>query len=615
MDDDDDDALDDDDDDEIATTTVNGVKTTTKGNSIAGPAGRGSGKAAKFKDEDGDGAPDTLTDLFKVFAAKAPVPPPAPLPVARREDATKTAAAPHAPAPTLSKLISVPSGAAAVAPQSQPGSQARPVPAPVVTTPPSKIPGARDQAPTTAVATVATAAVGNTATATTPQGPPSVGRVVPAGQGASSNLQLPSLPQRSSELLAVNVKPATLQRAQQLGYIVQPPEQLRSLGMVLSRLILPPGTDPAAAKALLGSGADAPTVAINNVYHPIRSANEGGAAAAATPAVPGAGCSSSRCYGATAINWQPALSSCARNVRVGVIDTGIDTAHPTFARRSVHVGNVHDGTRRLPVSSHGTGVLALMAGDPASSTPGLIPDAEFYTADIFYADANGAPVSDTAHLLRALEFMDVWNVRVINLSLAGPRDDLVEKAVEKLAKKGVLMVAAAGNEGPGSAPAYPAAYPQVIAVTAVNRDKRAYRQANQGNYIDMAAPGVDIWTALPKGSQGMLSGTSLAAPFVASVVASVYQGLPEKNKRAVLARLDYQDLGLPGRDPVYGNGLVLAPAACAASEAVAAASRPIAPSPPAAAAPAKPAEASVFDVLSWHTNTVTRPAALGMTNR
>ena len=577
---------------------------------------RAAAGAAKFKDEDGDGAPDTLTDLFKVFASKPAVLAPSPPAVVPRPQSNKPVAASQEPAPTLAKLVAPLAAVAPVVPLAKPAPAAQTAATAGVAVPHPRTPDARDPAPTGGTASVV-APVKMPAPAAVPTATPWVGRVVPAGQGASSALQMPSLPHRSSELLAVNVKPSTLQRAQQLGYIVQPPEQLRSLGLVLSRLILPPGADPATAKALLESGGDKPMIAANNVYRSIRAVNEGTPAAAATPAMPGAGCSSSRCYGATVINWQPSLSACARDLRVGVVDTGIDAAHPTFARRSPHVGNVHDGSRRLPASSHGTGVLALMAGDPSSTTPGLIPDAEFYAVDIFYADANGAPVSDTAHLLRALDWMDAWNVRVINLSLAGPRDDLVEKAVERLAKKGVLIVAAAGNEGPGSAPAYPAAYPQVIAVTAVNRDKRAYRQANQGNYIDMAAPGVDIWTALPSGSQGMLSGTSLAAPFVASVVASLYQGLPEKSKRAVLARLDFQDLGLPGRDPVYGNGLVVAPTSCVPSNVVASSARSASPPSPAnaSAAPAKPADATAFDVLSWHSNTITRPAALGMANR
>jgi subtilisin family serine protease len=79
--------------------------------------------------------------------------------------------------------------------------------------------------------------------------------------------------------------------------------------------------------------------------------------------------------------------------------------------------------------------------------------------------------------------------------------------------------------------AYPAAYPEVIAVTAVDRNKRSYAEANHGTYIDMAAPGVRIWTALPNNQQGMLSGTSFAAPFVTAIAAATYDTIPMKPAR------------------------------------------------------------------------------------
>ena len=172
---------------------------------------------------------------------------------------------------------------------------------------------------------------------------------------------------------------------------------------------------------------------------------------------------------------------------------------------------------------------ALLAGTPNSSTPGLVPDAKFYAADIFFTDDDGNPTSDSLSLHKALLQMEAWNVQVINLSLAGPPDSLVEKTIRKLSRKGVMFVAAGGNEGPSAGPSYPAAYDAVIAVTAVDRSLRNYRYANRGDYIDVAAPGVNIWTAAPNYKDGLLSGTSLAAPFVTSIVSAVYRGLPSKS--------------------------------------------------------------------------------------
>ena len=110
------------------------------------------------------------------------------------------------------------------------------------------------------------------------------------------------------------------------------------------------------------------------------------------------------------------------------------------------------------------------------------------------------------------------------MSLSGPRDDLVHQRLVELSRQGMIFVAAAGNGGPDASAAYPAAYnDEVIAVTAVDRNQQLYDHANRGDYIDVAAPGVRIWTALPNNKEGALSGTSFAAPFVTAIVAAIYK--------------------------------------------------------------------------------------------
>ncbi len=125
------------------------------------------------------------------------------------------------------------------------------------------------------------------------------------------------------------------------------------------------------------------------------------------------------------------------------------------------------------------------------------------------------------NLLNALAWLDALDVRLVNMSFSGPPDELLETAIAKMHAKGVVFVAAAGNEGPAAPPSYPAAYPSVIAVTAVGEFCQGYRYANRGSYVDIAAPGVDVWTALPNGMQGYKSGTSFAAPFVTSIIAAM----------------------------------------------------------------------------------------------
>jgi subtilisin family serine protease len=256
------------------------------------------------------------------------------------------------------------------------------------------------------------------------------------------------------------------------------------------------------------------------------------------------------------------LRSCTRNIRIGIIDTSIDRDHPAFRGRNVDIGNfLPDGAART-INWHGTGVLAVLAGSPDSGTPGLIPDAHFFAADVYHADEGGHPMADTASLLRALEWMRDSNVNVINMSMSGPYDELLQKAVADMSARGVLFVAAAGNDGPNAPPSYPAAYEQVIAVTAVDKNLRSYIHASHGDYIDVAAPGVGIWTAIPNLMEGYQSGTSFAVPHVTAILAAAQGQVQDKSKEGFLRALAIRDLGPAGRDPIYGRGLVTAPSGC-----------------------------------------------------
>ena len=127
-------------------------------------------------------------------------------------------------------------------------------------------------------------------------------------------------------------------------------------------------------------------------------------------------------------------------------------------------------------------------------------------------------------------------------------------------------MAAAGNEGPDSEPAYPAAYAGVIAVAAVDQRGRPYGRGNRGSYIYVAAPGVDVWGADARGGEAFWTGTSFAAPFVTAAVArdmSVGRAHDINDGRALIAA-GARDLGAPGRDPIYGHGLLQVGAAAPA---------------------------------------------------
>ena len=157
----------------------------------------------------------------------------------------------------------------------------------------------------------------------------------------------------------------------------------------------------------------------------------------------------------------------------------------------------------------------------------------------------------------ALNWLAKSRVHAVNLSVAGTDNKVLRLAFDKAHRKGMVLVAAAGNWGRADKPAYPAAYKPVVAVTAVNAKKRIYSHANSGKYIDFAAPGVRIFTAVPGGTK-VMSGTSFASPYIAALLASeiAYSGRKKASTlRAALGRKSV-DLGKKGKDLVFGYGFV-----------------------------------------------------------
>jgi subtilisin family serine protease len=141
---------------------------------------------------------------------------------------------------------------------------------------------------------------------------------------------------------------------------------------------------------------------------------------------------------------------------------------------------------------------------------------------------------------------------VIVLSLVGPSNPIVAKAIKAAQARGATVVAAVGNSGPAARPLFPAAYEGVIGVTGVDPKNRALLEAGRGTHVAFAAPGADVVALNSLGNPIKVRGTSFAAPLVAGRLWSV-RAAP--NPRLVLER-EAVDLGRPGRDPVYGQGLL-----------------------------------------------------------
>jgi Subtilase family len=241
------------------------------------------------------------------------------------------------------------------------------------------------------------------------------------------------------------------------------------------------------------------------------------------------------------------------NVSVALIDSEVDARHPDLT------GSVAD--RFEPVAGddkphlHGTG----MAGAIASHRRlvGVAPHARLLVAHAFSPDANGDETT-SERILMGLDWAVRKGARIVNMSFAGPRDPLIGLAIKNAAAKGIVIIAAAGNAGPKSPPLYPAADPNVIAVTATDINDAVFAGANRGAHIAVAAPGVDILEPAPNGRYQITTGTSVAAAHVTGVVALLIERKPDADLDTVRRILTStaKDVSGHGRDDAFGWGLV-----------------------------------------------------------
>ncbi|WP_022972217.1 S8 family serine peptidase, partial [Xanthomonas maliensis] len=307
------------------------------------------------------------------------------------------------------------------------------------------------------------------------------------------------------QLLALEPTPAILRAAQVAGFVVLEQRGFDDLGLRLVVLRTPPGVsarrglrqlrqlDPQGAYDYnhVYSGSAAPAVVAPSVAPPAR-------LAAAAPAATTAG------------------------FRVGLIDSGVEAAHPALA--GVDIQSWGCGGRTTP-QAHGTAVASLLAGRAVAQGN---PAGVLYAADIYCGKADGGNVVE---LVAALAWMAQQQVPVINISLIGGPNRLLASAVERLLARGHLLVAAVGNDGPAAPPLYPAAYPGVIGVSAVDARMRVLPEAGRGPQVAFAAVG-ELVAATLQGRWQPQRGTSFAAPLVARLAA---QQLAQPDRQAAAA--------------------------------------------------------------------------------
>lgn len=337
------------------------------------------------------------------------------------------------------------------------------------------------------------------------------------------------------EILALTSSPEAIASAQAKGFAIRRQEALDGLDTAVVVLEVPHGMSLRSALRKLRSADPSGAYDYNHIYFESAAASAPAGALAGNPR-----------------NDAPQASGGTNHARrIGLIDSGIAASHPALQSVAVHT----HGCNGAPVpSEHGTAVASLLAGTGGESL-NVARNTEIFAADVYC----GGPTGGAADaLIEALGWLVRERVPVINVSLVGPPNTLLERAVDLAVDRGYLIVAAVGNDGPAAQPLYPAAYPPVVAVTGVDRSEKVLLEAGRGRYVDFAAPGADMLAASVKDGRAQVRGTSFSAPIVAGLLADRLdhpdRALAEQAVRALIASAI--DLGARGYDPVYGNGFV-----------------------------------------------------------
>lgn len=336
------------------------------------------------------------------------------------------------------------------------------------------------------------------------------------------------------DVVVVLLESDEVQALMRPGFTVLSERELPALGLTLLTLRKPASTElPQAVQQLRDANPDA-SIDYNHLYE-LTSATDAQPAAAA-PADTGS-----------------AKIDTASNLRIGIIDSAVQRDHPAIESLQI-VDRDFATAPGLRPQTHGTAVASLVAKSAANK-------ASIYSASVFFQYPNRAPGATAESLVAALDWLVAEKVEVINMSLAGPGNQLLETAIRKLIDRGAVIVAAVGNNGPSAPPMYPAAYDGVIGVTAVDRKNKVFRYANRGEQVEFAARGVDVKVADSlTGGWRIESGTSMASPHIAVVVAQVLRTETVRPEALVSWLIsNAEDLGRKGFDPVYGHGLITRP--------------------------------------------------------
>lgn len=340
------------------------------------------------------------------------------------------------------------------------------------------------------------------------------------------------------ELLAVAPSPESLARATMAGFVVLRETAVEGTDVRLVTLAIPRGLNARQAINRLRKADPDGDYDFNHIYS---SAGEDDPAIAPSPP----DCQSPPPYFSG-----PGGGAAGR--RIGLVDTGVDARHPVLNGARVEQRGFAPGGVRP--RAHGTATASLMIGR-AGPFRGAAPGSTLLVADVY---GDGPTGGSAEAIVRGLGWLAANNVSVINVSLVGPPTGAMRAVIASLTARGVLVVAAVGNDGPAAPPLFPASYPGVIAVTGVDGRDRVLMEAGRALHLDFAAPGADMAAAGPGGGFTRVRGTSFAAPIVAGRLASLRSAAGPAGARAAVDALTRtaRDLGPAGFDRTYGRGLV-----------------------------------------------------------
>lgn len=261
----------------------------------------------------------------------------------------------------------------------------------------------------------------------------------------------------------------------------------------------------------------------------------------------------------------PSCSNEARSVtKVGIIDGKVATNHISLS--GAEITNQTFSDEQKNTLKHATGIASLLVGRANKrGFDGLIPHSHLYSAEVLFADAQGRIRAETFSVIEGLNWLVEQQVRLVSISLVTPKNNSVLRhSIKRASQLGTILFAAVGNNGANAPPSYPATYPEVISITALDAAKRLYLQANQNSSTDFAAPGVDLWTAsadrnnLDLESGEYVTGTSFATPIAMAIAAGILEKRPNISS-AIIKRIMAEkslDLGDSGKDSAFGFGLV-----------------------------------------------------------